>query len=435
MRALCSVPIRHYKTETTIHGIVWLLLHEPTLRIMFLTHSYEAAAKWGKRIRQLAEALDHVAGMPAGWRGPARGWNTIAEWRNEAGGGVVVMSADQSKIGYDCHVLIPDDPIDEHGADDPKVREEVDDSIAFYAARCIRNGKRGPVMLVGSRFHPDDPIGRRLARRAAAWEYIHHAAITRRCDTCRSICGDKDIVCICGGNPVDTAFAPDVWGLEELRAVRAELAEKDPTERVWFSQLQNDPRPVGASLFGPATRYHLFPPYAGHRIAYGTDFAFSTGDKADWFSLLHGRVYGRKLYLVDRVRTKIDPTLIESTCNSFLHKYGTAPIFSYQSGPEIGLSRVLRERGVPIMPLRARYNKLVRAQRTVKRWNDGDIPVPQVASGALWLPEFERLISIFRGNDKDDGDDDIDALVSMADGNLGGAVAAAPMTLGAPRYS
>ena len=107
VRAMCSIPIRHYKTETTVHGIVYLLLKHPDWRIIFLTHSAEAANKWGKRIRQIAEATTV---------GPTTDWNTIAEWRNAAGGGVVVMSADQSKIGYDCDALIVDDPLDElHG--------------------------------------------------------------------------------------------------------------------------------------------------------------------------------------------------------------------------------------------------------------------------------------------------------------------------------
>jgi predicted phage terminase large subunit-like protein len=435
VRGLCSIPIRHFKTETTIHGIMWLLLRDPTLRIMFMTHSFEAAAKWGKRIRQLAEALDELAGKEKGWRGPTRGWNTISEWRNESGGGVVVMSADQSKIGYDCHVLIVDDSIDEHGAQDPKTRETVDDNITHYTARCTRNGKRGPVLIVASRFHPDDPIGRRIMRSAVQWEYIHHAAITRRCDRCESVCGEKDTECACGGTPVDTAFAPNVWGLDELRQVRAELAEKDPTERLWFAQFQNDPRPMGSDLFGTPHRYHLLPPWSGFRIGYGADFSYSQGEKSDWFVLIAGRVYGKKLYILDRQRYKIDPIQIESTCKAFLTKYGHAPIFSYQSGPEIGLSRVLRERGVPIVPLRARYNKLVRAQRTIKRWNDGDILLPEDVTQAHWIPNFVHMVTQFRGNDHDDGDDDADALVSLADSYLGGAQAAAPMTLGTPGYS
>ena len=219
IRALCSIPVRHYKTETTVHGIAWLLMRDPTLRIVFLTHSFEAAAKWSKRIRQLCEATDKRAGVPKGTYGPTRGWDTIAEWRNESGGGVVVMSADQSKIGYDCHLLIVDDAIDEHGAEDPEVREAVDAAIVFYSARCMRRGKAGAVFIVASRFHPDDPTGRRLARTAIRWIYVHHAAIEYWCRGCETKQSTEKALCeVCGSYTEERAFAPNVWGLDESPA-------------------------------------------------------------------------------------------------------------------------------------------------------------------------------------------------------------------------
>jgi predicted phage terminase large subunit-like protein len=428
VRGLCSVPIRHYKSETTIHGVIWLLLQDPSLRIMFLTHSFDAAKKWGKRIRQLAEAVDHVIGT-IGTVGPTRGWNEIAEWRNSSGGGVVVMSADQSKIGYDCHVLIVDDPIDEHGAEDFAKREEVDESIIHYSARCMRNGKPGSVLIVASRFHPDDPIGRRLARTAAHWQYIHNAAIEFWCEFGHAAGGD-----MCpehaGARVVEKAFAENVWGLDALHQLRAELAEKDPTERFWWAQLQNNPKPTGSDLFGPPTYYETLPAY-NFRRGYGADFAYTVGTGSDWCAIVAGRIYGTKMHILEVIRHKIDAHLIEGTCKRLQNAYGYGPIFSYMSGPEVGMARVLNERGVPILHMQARYNKLVRAQRTVKRWNDGDIVVP-VETSATWVKGFLHRVACFRGREKDSDDDEIDALVSLCDGIMGGASSTGPKSFGRP---
>lgn len=399
IRALCAVPIRHYKTETTLAGIVWLLIQDPTLRIIFLTHSFEAAQARGKRLRQLARETNV---------GPTRGWDTIAEWRNEQGGGVVVMSADQSKLGYDCHVLIFDDPIDEHGADDPKVREAVDSVISHYTARCMRRGKPGPVLGVMSRWHPDDPIGRRLQRRAVEWIYVHQPAI------------------IDEGTEDERAFAPDVWDMPALKQMRAELAEKDPTERLWFAQLMGNPRPMGTDLFGPATYYTELPDFA-FRKGFGLDMAYTVGDGADWFARVVGRAYGPKLYLMDVVRHKIDAHLIQSTCQADINKHGRSQFWSYMSGPEVGMAKVLIERGIPIGRMHARYNKLVRAQRTIKRWNDGAILLP---SSGLWVPGFLHRVQCFRGHERDTDDDEVDALVSLSDGLMGGMVAGALRAFG-----
>ncbi len=402
VRACCSLPIRHFKTETTLHGVMWLLIQDPTLRIIFLTHSFEAAQARGKRLRQIAEQTSV---------GPVRGTNTITDWKNEHGGGVVVMSADQSKLGYDCHVLICDDPIDEHGAEDPKIREAVDSTIAHYSARCMRLGRPGPVLIVMSRFHPDDPVGRRLQRKAVDWIYVHQPAII-----------DEDL-------PTERAFAPQVWPLHALKQMRAELAEKDPTERLWWAQLMGNPKPIGANLFGEPTRYSVLPTY-GYRVGFGLDMAYTVGDGADWFARVVGRMYGPKLYLLDVRRHKIDAHLIESTCKADLHKYGRAPFFSYMSGPEVGMASVLNERGVPVVKLHARYNKLVRAQRTIKRWNDGEILIPDTIETADWTTGFLHRVECFRGREMDTDDDEIDALVSLADGVMGGMVAGQIKTMG-----
>jgi predicted phage terminase large subunit-like protein len=394
IRALCSCPIRHFKTTTSLHGIIWLLLKDPTRRIILLSHSHQRAQTLGKQLRQLAKETSI---------GPARGWDTIDEWRNDVGGGVVIMSADQSKLGYDCGALFFDDPIDEMGWDDPRQRDAIDKTISHYTARCMNKGVPGPVLGVASRGHPDDPIGRRLSRSAVQWTYVHYPAILDE------------------GTDRERAFAPDVWSLEALKAMRAELKESDPAERIWHAQLMGDPQPEGSDLFGPPTLYTGLPTW-GYRIAHGVDFAYTDAPGSDFFAAVTGRIYGRKLYLLEVQRHKLDAVLLESTCKAILGKYGRAPMWSYQAGPEVGLSRLLIQRGVPVGIMPARYNKLVRAQKTIRRWNEGDILVP-TADLHPWQPGFLHRVSLFRGHERD-RDDEVDAMVSCADAMLGGATTA-----------
>ena len=392
IRTLVAVPIRHWKTQVMLHGVVWLLKKDPSARYILLSHSFERATALGKRARQLAR----MAGC-----GPARGTDTIADWSTEEGGGIVIMSADQSRLGYDCHGLFFDDPIDETGALDPIKRAEVDETISHYTARCQRRGKPGPVMGIMSRWHPDDPIGQRLARTAVQWRYIHYPAILHE------------------GTERERAFAENVWSLHDMKAMRAERAEVDPTERFWWAQLMNDPKPVGSDLFGQPTYYEKIPDW-NFRLGYGVDFAYTAGATSDWSAFVTGKIVGTKLYILEVQRHKLDAYLIESTAKRLLSAYGYAPMCSYMAGPEVGLASFLRERGVPIFNMHARYSKLVRAQRTIKRWNDGNIVLP---FSAPWLKGFLHRVSCFRGNDKDDGDDEIDAMVSLCDGTLGGMVA------------
>ena len=400
VRALCAVPIRHWKTQVTLHGVVWLLCKDPSARYMLMSYSFDRAKWLGKQARQLA--------MSAGIS-PVMGKNEIHDWSNDDGGGIVTMSADQSRLGGDVHGLFFDDPLDEHGAMDFKKREEVDETITHYTARCLRDGKEGPILGVMSRWHPDDPIGRRLLRLARNWEYVHYPAV------------------IDDGLSTKRAFAQTVVSLDQLEKIRAEMKEVDPTERLWWAQFQGDPKPIGLSKFrADPERWQSLPDW-NFRLAYGVDLAYTSGEKSDYFALVVMKVFGRKAYVIDVQRHKLDAHMIESTCKAAMAKYGYAPMFSYMSGPEKGMATLLRERGVPIAPINARYNKLVRAERTIKRWNDGDILIP---ADAPWLQGFMHRLSIFRGLDSGHDDDEIDALVSVADGAMGGVASGTVKTVG-----
>jgi predicted phage terminase large subunit-like protein len=398
VRALCAVPIRHYKTETTNIGIVSIIARDPTTRIIHLTHSHARAETLGKRIRQLAEA----AGV-----GPARGFNTISQWRNDEGGGVTVMSADQSKLGEDCHCLVFDDPLDENGARDVKVRDEVDATITHYTARCMRRGKPGPVLGVMSRWDLDDPIGRRLARKAAQWESVHEAAIRED----------------------GSAFAPEVWPIEELRKVRAELAESDPSERLWFAQFMNDPRSAVDARFKQPLRYTAVPEWPGFRWGMGVDLAYTPGE-GDWFACVVVKMYGSVAYVVDVVRERADFNMLENLIRNRWNTHGRCPIFSYISGPEKGAIRYFTDRGIPIQGIPARYNKATRAQKTIDRWNAGKVQVP--LHGA-WVNGFLQRAIQFTGSEKSRDDDEADALVSVLDGMGGTDASSMPRVFGSRR--
>ncbi len=403
VRVLFSYPIRHRKTETLLHGVLWLLEHDPTYRFVILTYSHARAQWLGKRLRELAKRTSV---------GPTKGWDTIDYWQNDRGGGVAVMSADQSKEGHDVHGLFCDDPIDEHSADVAERRDQIDRNIAYYTARCIRKGRPGPVLMVMSRLHPEDPYGRRLKRK---WKAYHAPAIV-------------DL-----GLPTEHALAPTVLPLSEIKRIREEEAERDPTERVFWSRFQGEPRVPGGDVFHEPARYsdETMPKWPGFTDIVGLDMAYSTTKLADFAAVVairSFRVDGKtKGFIRHADRFKLDPEVIEARVIETQKNFG-GRAYSYVSGPEVGIIRGLARRGIKVIGMPARYNKLVRAQKTRVLWNDGDLQVPEFAP---WAPGLISCAQAFRGLESDD-DDLIDALVSGVDGGmLRGAVA--PRSFGTPR--
>jgi hypothetical protein len=399
VRGLCAVPIRHHKTETTLHGAVWLLTKNPKLRIIILTHSHERAMTLGKRARDLAR----TAGV-----GPMRGYDTIEKWQNDQGGGIQIMSAKQSRLGEDCHILIFDDPLDEFSSLEPADREAVDTTIAHYTARCMVEGHRGSVLGVMSRWHPDDPIGRRLLRKG--WTYISFPAIL-------------DL-----GLETERAFAPDVWPLDELKATREEWAEKDPSEAGFWAQLQNDPKPPDSRIHDPA-RYSVIPEWPGWRTGYGLDMQYSSKKIADWAALVAFKVWGAKGFILQSERFKLELDTVYDKAQAFRLVHGAGQFYSYVSGPEVGSVRYLKRRGLVVHGMPARFNKLIRGQRTIDAWNSGKILVPE---HGVWVPGFVSRVMQFRGVEGDE-DDEFDAMVSVRDGMLGSPLASTVKPVGQRR--
>jgi len=412
VRALCAIPIRHHKSETTYHGIAWLLRRDPTLRILVMVADHEVANDRGKRIRQLCEA----AGV-----GPERGTNVIVSWRNAKGGGVQIMSAKQSKLGQDVDVLIVDDALSEQDALDKSVRDAIDMAIAHYTARAGRTGRRGSVLLIMSRWHPDDPIGRRLARKAIEWRDIHAAAVATN------------------DNGEEIAFAPDVMPLEELNKRRAELKEADPNERIWHAQFQNDPQPDVPGLFRSPTRYAELPQRPGFRVVIGADLAYSSARHADYFALVVLKIWpeltldgklSEVAYVTQVWRERWDPAQSEQIIRLARGMNPGAIIYSYMSGPEIGIARYLEDKGIPIEVMPARYSKRQRAQQAIDLSNAGRIRFPEHAP---WVSGFVSRMILFSGIETAGDDDEIDALASAVAGGMGAGLGFSPTTCGKPR--
>lgn len=422
VRAMCSIPIQHYKTSTTLIGVAWLLRKKPQLRIILLTYSFDKAQSVAKELREICQA----AGI-----GPRAKFNKIDEWQNEAGGGVVVMSAEQSKLGYPCDVLLVDDPLDEDGAADGKRRDRVDDKISHYTARA--NMRRGSVLIVASRWHPDDPIGRRLLRTAVKWSYDHKPGILDY------------------GTPQARAFAPSVLTLEQHEQLRKEWFESDPAGRKWWAQVQNDPLPDSLGLFKNPQRYQVLP-QTPCRVILGLDLAYSSARRSDYFALVAIKIYveqfialepgptgdpvptsvvGQRGYVVNAWREKYDPAQAEQIIKLARGMYPGAVAFSYASGPELGTFHYLMEHGIPVQIMPARYGKRTRGQKTIDRCNSGRIVFPETGA-APWVSGMVSRMILFTGDEAAGDDDEIDALVSACDGGMFSSVTS-PKSLGAPR--
>ena len=388
MRILCSVTIRHWKSETVRRFVCKAMMLRPTLHIIVMTHTASYARKYGNALRDLCR----MRGVQI-----QTGRDTIQDWETCQGGSVFVMTHEQGALGRPCDILIVDDPFanfEEALSED--ARDSVDRIIASYTSRLNRGGS---TVILMSRLHPDDPIGRR--ERLAEWaaSQVQLSAILDE------------------GRTTERALCPQIMTLEELRMKRRELAESDPLEIEWWCQFMNRPPETGYGLFtGTPQLVMQVPDWSSARICIGIDAAFSIENPRDNFAAVVLAESGPFVYVVEVIKHARGTIEMAASLTRLRDKYPGARMASYVSGPEVGTYQLLMQDpyffNIERMP--AKWDKSYRARSSAAAWSRGEV---RLVMGA-WNKPFVRELTQFTGA-HGGRDDQADAFVSGYDALVG----------------
>jgi phage terminase large subunit-like protein len=360
-----------------------LLETMPALNVTIMQYSYEKAQSSGRFLREYAKAI----GVKI-----KEGHNTIGEWKTERGGGCVVMSVDQSRAGFPTDILLVDDPLDEHSSATQRDRDLADRQIALYTMRAGMH--LDSVLIVASPWTTDDPGPRR--ERRGGWRVLRRPAIVDE------------------GGPDERAFAPDVRTLDQLKEIRREYEQLDPTLRLWWAQFMCQPLPPALGFFeGEHEMLGDIP--VGAPYGFGFDCAFTQGKKSDYTGVVGGALVGPELWVDFARRGKVGLTYSIQLLQECFERRPDAQFFSYASGPEVGIYHALVERlGLPLQVMPARFNKSTRAQKAAHAWREGRV---RVKFRQVWTPTLLAELHAFDGSETG-VDDQTDGLVSLYDGMI-----------------
>lgn len=173
-RLCITVAPRHGKSEiASVHFPAWYLGRNPDKRIIGTSYAAGLAYRFSRRARNLVAS-------PA-WPFPelrtAGDWSAVQAWdiANHRGG-YVAAGVGGSITGHGADVLLIDDPT----ASAEEAASEAFRTRAwewFTETALTRLEPGGAVILIGTRWHADDLIGRALAMDGAGWHHIHLPAI------------------------------------------------------------------------------------------------------------------------------------------------------------------------------------------------------------------------------------------------------------------
>ena len=169
IRLIVSLPPRHGKSELCSHWLpVWYLTVWPAKRVILTSYEADFAANWGRRVRNTLQST----GL-----GTISGDSQAADhWETEEGGGMVTAGTGGPITGRGADLLIVDDPVkNAEEASSPTYRDRTWEWWQTTARSRLEPG--GSIVIIMTRWHVDDLVGRLLAEASDNWDYIRLPAL------------------------------------------------------------------------------------------------------------------------------------------------------------------------------------------------------------------------------------------------------------------
>ncbi len=381
---------------------LWMLLHNPSLRIIIASYGQGLANRNGRQIRNRITTHPDLGLRIAPDNGAA------GEWTIEGHeGGVYSVGIGGGITGRACDCLIIDDPIKARAEADSKVyRDRVWDWWTDEASARLAPG--APVALVLTRWHHDDLAGRLIEQ--GGWTVLNIPAQAEH----RPDKGESD--------PLDRKPGEFMVSARGRTRAQWELRKRAAGSRTWASLYQGHPTPDTGNLF-PAdgwARYEhplwlvrddgarIVPDAMGNpdvEMCQSWDFTFKDSDSSDY---VVGQVWMRRgvhAYLLDQVRRRMG---FSESCQAMLDMTARWPqavakfVEDKANGPAI--INALRAKVGGIIPVEPEGSKYARAVAIQPLAEGGNIvlPDPVAVEGTAWVAELTEEARDFPGATHDD---------------------------------
>lgn len=203
-RIIISAPPRHGKSQLIdIYLPVWILETFRKYSVILASYGAELSEGFGRGARDIIVDNEHLLDIRL-----RQDSKKVAAWGTNFGGGMVSVGLGGAITGRGANVLLIDDYIKEiKEALSPTYREYVWNWFTTTAYTRLEPG--GSVIIIATRWHSDDLIGRVLTNFPGQWTNIVLPAEAEA----------NDIL----GRPIGTALFPERYPLERLEEIKEVL--------------------------------------------------------------------------------------------------------------------------------------------------------------------------------------------------------------------
>jgi hypothetical protein len=237
--ATLSMPPQTGKSSWVNWFVFWWNARHPEDPIIRMSYAAELAVSHAHVVQQYVEQYGGQFGLLA-----QRGTWAQNNWKTLTGCGLRSGGMLTGVVGYPAALMLLDDPLAGRAQANSKlIRDKVWEE--YSGSLVSRMRPKAPLLVIATRWHEDDPIGRLVKRHGdektgGRVRVINLAALALEDDALgRNVGEPLQHPWI---EPDDTTGAREHW----------ENKRKSSTQRDWFSQYQGDPKPVEGALLTEA---------------------------------------------------------------------------------------------------------------------------------------------------------------------------------------
>lgn len=257
--------------------------------------------------------------------------------------------------------LLIDDPIrNRQDAESKTIRQNLMDFYRSTAFTRLMPG--GAIVIIQTRWHPEDLSGQLLETEGDQWEVINLPAIAE----------ENDIL----GRSVGEALWPDQFDERALEGIKYTIGERE-----FASLYQQRPVPISGNLVKREWfKYDKTP--AGAPITLGVDLAISQKETADYTAIcaLARDSFG-KVYIKDVVRDRLPFHAVLNLIEQMAVKHNAQSIAIEQVQFQAAvIEELMRTTTLPIKAVRPDRDKLSRFQPLLVRYEQGLVYHDQLPS-------------------------------------------------------
>lgn len=403
-----SVPPQHGKTSMLIgEAVSWIMGRRPGIEVAITGHRHDLMTEWSMKVRDRVQSRLYRLVFPDAGN-VVRGHNRSDFWRMENRSLLRAKSVGSKLTGSRVDWLVVDDA--HAGRAEAESITERNKVHRWFEADCLSRLSPGAkVFVVGTRWHPDDLIGRLTDEEYVAG--LRAAQAENRIFEVTNLpavaeMGDDDPL----GREPGQALFPEVRNAEWLRGQKAALPSYE-----WQSQYQGNPRSVSSGQVDLSKIIRITEDDVPLDIprCRGWDFALTEKKTSDYTAgplCAYDPVQDR-LYLMNMVRHRkpwpMTKAVVLTMAGQDLHKWNaTRMAVEAVSGFEIGLQELNTALSGKVS-VEARNprpgGKLMRAQGWLNLIEAGRFYMVS----APWNRDFLDELEVFPGGAHDDQVDGI----------------------------